>query len=157
MQGFKGARILLGILLTVGVCAQFAVGQSPAYTTTLQNQLTTNSCSAGEVVALNGTISYQVAVTTDPTTAANTFTITVSNNLNGVGQTTGTNYAASDSSDYIVSSSKPSTEAIVEFKSDLTSQGSAPSLTLVQTLDLVVDVSGNVSAQVTGNNTQCGN
>ena len=157
MQGFKGARILLGILLTVVVCAQFAVGQSPAYTATLQNHLTTNSCSAGEVVALNGTISYQVAVTTDPTTGAHTFTITVSNNLNGVGQTTGTNYAASDSSDYIVSSSQPSTEATVEFKSDLTSQGPAPSMTLVQTLHIVVDTSGNISAQVTGNATQCGN
>jgi hypothetical protein len=157
MQGCKGARISLAILLTVVVCAGLAVSQAPAYTATLQNQVTTNSCSAGEPVALSGTISYQVAVTTDSTTGADTFTITASNNLNGVGQTTGTNYAASDSSDYIVTSSQPSTEVVVEFKSDLTSRGPAPSLTLVQTLDIVVDVSGNISAQVTGNSTQCGN
>jgi hypothetical protein len=143
-------------LLTV-VCAGLAAAQAPAYTATLQNQVTTNSCSAGEPVALNGTINYQVAVSTDPSTGANTFTVTASNNLSGVGQTTGTNYAASDSSDYIVSSTQPSTEATVEFKSDLTSQGSAPSLTLVQTLDIVVDTTGRVSAQVTANNTQCGN
>jgi hypothetical protein len=149
-------KISLAILLTV-VCAGLAAAQAPAYTATLQNQVTTNSCSAGEPVALNGTINYQVAVSTDPSTGANTFTVTASNNLSGVGQTTGTNYAASDSSDYIVSSTQPSTEATVEFKSDLTSQGSAPSLTLVQTLDIVVDTTGRVSAQVTANNTQCGN
>jgi hypothetical protein len=154
MQAYK--KISLAILLTV-VCTGLAGAQAPAYTATLQNQLTTNSCSAGEPVALNGTISYQVAVSTDASTGANTFTITTSNNLNGVGQTTGTNYTASDSSDYIVTSSQASTEAVVEFKTDLTSQGSAPSLTLVQTLDIVVDVTGNVSAQVIGNTTQCGN
>lgn len=154
MQGCK--KISLVILLTV-VCAGLAAAQAPAYTATLQNQLTTNSCSAGEPVALNGMINYQVAVSTDPSSGANTFTVTAANNFTGVGQTTGTNYAASDSSDYIVSSSQPSTEAVVEFKSDLNSQGSAPSLTLVQTLDIVVDVTGNVSAQVTGNTTQCGN
>jgi hypothetical protein len=153
MQGCK--KISLAILLTV-VCAGVAASQAPAYTTTLQNQVTTNGCSAGEPVALSGTINYQLAISTDPTTGANTFTITASNNLSGVGQTTGTNYAASDSSDYIVNSTQPSTEAVVEFKSDLTSQGSAPSLTLVQTLDMVVDASGNISAQVTGNTTQCG-
>jgi hypothetical protein len=157
MRGRKGARILLGVLLTVVVCAGFVVGQAPTYTATLQNQVTTNSCSAGEPVVLSGTISYQVAASTDPASGANTFTIMASNNLSGVGQSTGTNYAASDSSDYIVSSSQPSTEAVVEFKSDLTSQGSAPSLTLVQTLDIVVDTSGNISAQVMGNTTQCGN
>jgi hypothetical protein len=153
MQGCK--KISLAILLTV-VGAGLAAAQAPAYSATLQNQVTTNSCSAGEPVALNGTINYQVAVSTDPSTGANTFTITASNNLSGVGQTTGTNYAASDSSDYIVSSTQPSTEATVEFKSDLASQGSTPSMTLVQTLDLVVDTSGNISAKVTGNTTQCG-
>jgi hypothetical protein len=157
MQGCRNVGIWLVILLTVVACAGMAVGQVPSNTATLQNQVTTNSCSAGEPVALNGTISYQVAVGTDPDTGANTFTITASSNLSGVGQTTGTNYAASDSSDYIVNSNQPSTEAVVEFKSDLTSQGSAPSMTLVQTLDVTVDTSGNISAQVTGNATQCGN
>ena len=156
MQGWKRAN-LMAVLLTLVTCVGSAIAQAPASTSTLQNQVTTNNCSAGEPVALNGTVSYQVSVSTDPTSGANTFTITASNNLTGVGQTTGTSYVASDSSDYIVSSTQPSTEATVDFKSDLTSQGSAPTLTLIQTLDMVVDVSGNVSAQVTSNNTQCGN
>ena len=156
MQEWKRAKSI-AVLLTLLTCVGSAVGQAPASTTTLQNQVTTNNCSAGEPVALNGTVSYQVAVGTDPTSGANTFTITAANNLSGVGQTTGTGYVASDSSDYIVSSTQPSTEATVEFKSDLTSQGSTPSMTLVQTLDMVVDASGNISANVTGNTTQCGN
>jgi hypothetical protein len=106
---------------------------------------------------LSGTINYQVAIGTDPDTGANTFAITVSNNLTGVGQTTGGNYTASDSNNYILSSTQASTEAVFEFKTDLTSQGSAPSMTLDQSLDIVVDTSGNISAQVTGNATQCGN
>jgi len=156
MQEWKRAKSI-AVLLTLVTCVGSAVGQAPASTTTLQNQVTTNNCSAGEPVALNGTVNFQVAVSTDPTSGANSFTVTASNNLTGVGQTTGSNYVASDSSDYIVSSTQNATEATVEFKSDLTSQGSAPSLTLIQTLDIVVDVSGNVSAQVTSNTTQCGN
>ena len=157
MERTKGARTLSGILLTLVVSAVFAAAQSGGYSATLQNQLTTNSCSAGEPVALSGTMNYQVAVGTDPDSGANTFTISVSNNLAGVGQTTGGSYAASDSGNYILSSTQPSTEATVEFKTDLTSQGSAPSLTLDQTLDIVVDTTGNISVQVTGNSTQCGN
>ena len=157
MERGNGLRTLSGILLTLVVGAALAVAQSGSYSATLQGQLTTNGCSAGEPVALSGTMTYQVAVGTDPDTGANTFTITASNNLTGVGQTTGTNYAANDSSDYILSSTQSSTEAVVEFKSDLTSQGSAPSMTLIQSLDIVVDTSGKISAQVTGNNTQCGN
>ena len=45
----------------------------------------------------------------------------------------------------------------MELKADLVSQGSAPSMTLVQTLNIVVDTSGNISAQVVDNTTQCGN
>src|SRR5438477_5400742 len=108
MRGCK--KISLAILLTL-VSAGLAAAQAPAYTATLQNQLTTNSCSAGEPVALSGAISYQVAVSPDAASGQNTFTITASNNLIGVGQTTTTSYPAGDSSDYLVSSSQPSNEA----------------------------------------------
>jgi hypothetical protein len=118
--------------------------------------VTVNSCAAGEPVSLSGGLHFQYSFTTDPTTL-NQFSITASNSLVGVGQNTGTNYTASDSADYIVSSTQQSTEATVELKADLVSHGSAPSMTLTQTLDILADTSGNISAQVTGNNTQCGN
>jgi hypothetical protein len=152
---------LLGLLLlAVVVCSPAAFTQSspPTYTydTAITNQVTVNSCSAAEPVSLNGTLHLQYSFTTDGTTGVNLFSITASNNLAGIGQNTATNYLASDSSDYIVSSPQQSTDATVELKADLVSQGSAPSMTLVQTLHITVDTSGNISAQVLGNTTQCG-
>jgi hypothetical protein len=69
------------------------------YTASVANQATTNNCSAGEPVNLNGTVQFNYQVSTDPTTGANQFSITASNNLTGVGQTTAGNYTASDSVD----------------------------------------------------------
>jgi hypothetical protein len=63
---------------------------------------------------------------------------------------------AGDSSDYNVNSGQASSEATVELKSDLVSQGSAPNMTLVQTLHVTLDNTGNISAEVVDNLTQCG-
>jgi hypothetical protein len=148
---------VLLLLLGLGTAAR-AQSSAPAYTydTAITNQVTNNTCAAGEPVALTGNMHFQYSFSTDPTSGVNTFTITASNNLNGVGQSTSGNYTASDSADYIISSSQQSTEAVVQLKSGLVSQGASPSLTLVQTLDILVDTSGNISAQVTDNSTQCG-
>jgi len=162
-QRSKGLAVLLtdGLLaLLLAMPAAFGQSAPPVvYTssTNVQNQTTTNNCSAGEPVNLNGTVQFSYQVSTDPTTGANQFSITASNNLTGIGQTTAGNYTASDSADYVLSSTQQSAEATVQLKSDLVSQGSAPSMTLIQTLDIVVDTSGNISAQVTDNSTQCGN
>ena len=162
-QRSKGMAVLLTVWpLALQLATPAAFGQSVppvvySYTTNVQNQTTTNNCSAGEPVNLNGTVQFSYQVSADPTSGANQFSITASNNLTAVGQTTASNYTASDSTDYVLSSSQPSTEATVQLKADLMSQGSAPSMTLVQTLAIVVDTSGNISAQVTDNSTQCGN
>jgi hypothetical protein len=163
-QGSKGVVIKLIILLLAFANSQtMSFGQSATppvtytYTLSVANQATTNNCTAGEPVNLNGIVQFSYQVSTDPTTGANQFSITASNNLTGVGQSTAGNYTASDSADYILNSSQPSTEATVQLKANLASQGAAPSMTLVQTLDIVVDTSGNISAQVTDNSTQCGN
>ncbi len=156
----KQSTISLAVLLLVLGMGTAARAQSapPAYTydTAITNQVTNNTCAAGEPVSLSGPLHFQYSFATDPASGVNTFTITASNNLNGVGQTTAGNYSASDSSDYIVSSSQQSAEATVELKANLVSQGAAPSMTLVQTLHILVDTSGNISAQVTDNSTQCG-
>jgi hypothetical protein len=157
-QKVPGLKVWV-VATIVTVCTTLGFGQNgqPAtFSASMQDQLTTNSCSAGEPVVLNGVMNYQYSVASNPT-GGNTFTISVANNLNGVGQNTTGNYVANDSADYLVNSSQSSTEATVEFKSELTSQGSAPTMTLIQTLDIVVDTNGNLSAQVIGNTTQCGN
>jgi len=161
-QGSKGVAVRLMILvLAFAVNNAVLFGQSATppviytYTAPVANQTTVNNCSVGEPVALSGTVQISYQVTTD-TSGVNHFTITASNNLNGLGQTTSTNYVAGDSSDYNVNSSQSSAEATVELKSDLVSQGAASNLTLVQTLHVMVDTTGSVSGEVVDNVTQCG-
>jgi hypothetical protein len=162
-EGSKRVVLKLTILLLAFAASQaMLLGQSTppityTYTASVTNQATTNNCSAGEPVNLTGTVQFSYQVATDPATGKNQFSITASNNLTGVGQTTSGNYIASDSADYVLSSAQPSTEATVQLKSDLVSQGSGPSMTLVQTLDITLDTYGNISAQVTDSSTQCGN
>jgi hypothetical protein len=161
-QSSKGVAVRLTILvLAFAVNNTVLFGQSAAppvtytYTAPVTNQTTVNNCSVGEPVALNGTVQISYQFTTD-SNGINHFSITASNNLNGLGQTTGTSYVAGDSSDYNVNSSQALAEATVELKSDLVSQGLAPNLTLVQTLHVVVDTTGSISAEVVDNVTQCG-
>jgi hypothetical protein len=162
-EGSKRVVLKLTILLLALAASQAMVwGQSTppiiyTYTASVTNQTTTNNCSAGEPVNLTGTVQFSYQVAIDPVAGKNQFSITASNSLTGVGQTTTGNYTASDSADYVLSSGQPSTEATVQLKSDLISQGSGPSMSLVQTLDLTLDTAGNISAQVTDNSTQCGN
>ncbi len=106
-------------------------------------------------MSLNGTVQIQSSVTTD-SSGVNYFTITAANNLTGIGQTTSASYVAADSDDYSSNTSDPSADMTVELKSDLKSQGGNPTLTLVQSLHIVVDTSGNISAQVVSNSTSCG-
>ena len=163
VQGYQGVAVRLMILVlafTVNNTVLFGQSATPpviyTYTAPVANQTTVNNCSVGEPVALNGTVQISYQFTTD-SNGVNHFTVTASNNLNGLGQTTGPSYVASDSSDYNVNSSQASAEATVELKSDLVSQGSAPSMTLVQALHITLDNAGNISAEVVDNVTQCGN
>src|SRR5882724_3386912 len=105
-QRSKGMAILLTVLLVaMQISATVAFAQSPAppvvhtYTSYLDNQAATNNCSAGEPVNLNGTVQFSYQVSSD-TSGMNNFSITATNNLTGIGQTTTTNYLAGDSNDY---------------------------------------------------------
>lgn len=163
-RSFQGSRAIT-VLLTVVLLALLgatpaAFGQSAAppatytYTAYVDNQATTNNCSAGEPVSLNGTVTFSYQFTTD-SSGVNHFTISAANNMNGVGQTSGTSYVANDSDNYNSSTSDPSADITVELRSELKSQGSTPGLTLVQSLHITVDTSGNISVQVVSNTTSC--
>jgi hypothetical protein len=154
---FQGS-IRAGILATLLLSAAAALAQSSltnSYDAAITNQVTVNQCSIGEPVALDGVLHVSYSVSTD-SSGVNQFTVTAANDVTGSGQKTGIAYVASDSADYNFSTTDSSADMTVELKSDLQPQGSAPGLTLVQSLHIVVDVSGNVSAQVVSNTTGCG-
>ena len=138
--------------------AMMAMAQSTAQSSTdvyLSAAVTENGCSAGEPVALTGNMHFTSSYTTDAD-GVNHITISVANDLGGLGQNSGGQYAAKDSSDYSVNSSDSSAELTANFKSDLTTSGSMPSLELVQTLHMTTDINGNITATVDKNATKCG-
>ena len=147
-----------GVLIVLLLCAVGAIAQSPvtnSYDINLSNAVTVNNCAAGEPVALSGTVHVSYSLSTD-NNGVNNFAISAANNLAGSGQTTGMQYSASDSDNYSSNTSDASADLTVELKSDLKPQGPLPGLTLVQSLHIVVDNIGNISAQVVGNSTSCG-
>jgi hypothetical protein len=147
-----------GVLIVLLLCAAGAVAQSPvtnSYDINLNNQVTVNSCSAGEPVALDGTVHIDLSVSTD-SAGVNHFSVTATGNLTGSGQTTGATYTAGDSDDYSSNTSDASADMTVELKSDLKPQGSNSGLTLVQSLHILVDATGNISAQMVSSSTSCG-
>ena len=147
--------VLLALLLGLGTALAQSAPVTNSYDLIVTDQKTVNTCSSGEPVALNGVMHFSYSVSTD-SSVVNHFSVTVANNLTGVGQNTGTYYVASDSDNYSSNNDDTSADLTVELKSDLKSQGSAPGMTLVQSLHIVVDTTGNINAQVVSNTTGCG-
>jgi hypothetical protein len=146
---------VLGTLLLLAAAAS-AQNQPTTYIydAYLDNQGTINTCSAGENVNLNGTIRFTYQVTSDA--SGNHFIIKAASNLTGVGQTTGANYTAAESSEYDSDTTDSSKDMTVELKSDLNSQGPLPGLALVQTLHITANTNGGITAEVVSNETSCG-
>jgi hypothetical protein len=159
MRGIKASAILMLVwAVAAAVPAAFGQAASPLniVSVPIANQVTVNQCSAGEPVALNGTVNVQYSVGTD-SNGNNLFYVTASNNLTGVGQSTTAQYAAADSEDYILSSSQSSTMGTVQLKSDLAPQGGGGTdMTVIQQLQISVDTVGDLSVQVVSNTTSCG-
>ena len=148
-------RVALLALAALVMVTPSAVGQGYGTDLAVDNQTTTNQCSSGEPVLLNGSVHLQYSVSTD-NNGVKHFSIKASNSLTGSGQKSGASYSASDSDDYGVSSSQASAEMTVELTSTLSAQGSSANMMLVQTIHITVDTAGNISAQVQDNTTQCG-
>jgi hypothetical protein len=148
-----------GILAAVALSAAVALGQAApitnSYDINLGNQVAVNGCSAGEPVALSGTVHLTYSFTTD-SSGVNHFVIYAANDVSGVGQNTGLPYAANESAEYDSNNDDTTADLTVELKSELKPHGSGVGLTLVQSLHITVDTSGNIGAQVVGNTTSCG-
>jgi hypothetical protein len=147
-----------GILAALLLCAAAALGQSGvtnSYDINVNGDIAVNSCSAGEPVALSGVVHLSYSVSTD-SSGVNHFTINADSSLTGAGQNTGLAYAASESAEYDSNNDDATADLTVELKSDLKPQAAGLGLTLAQSLHIVVDTSGNISASVVSNNTNCG-
>ena len=163
MSGLKRSTVFTTLMVAVMVAMVAAVplafGQSApvnAKDVAIANQVTVNQCSAGEPVALSGSVHVEYSISTD-SSGANIFAISAANKLSGSGQNSGTLYSAADSADYTVTSRQASADATVELKADLAPQGgSATTMTLIQTLHVTVDTAGNLAVDVVKNNTTCG-
>lgn len=150
-----GGSVAMAILVFSSAAAS---AQSNAYTVDVPvtAQATNNTCAAGEPVILNGAVHLQYGFTTD-TDGVNHFSITATNDLNGVGQTSGASYKVAGSSEYTVNAGDPSAELYPDVKSDLTPLSSGTPLTLVQSMQITVDTSGNLTGQINQVATQCAN
>jgi hypothetical protein len=153
---FQSSKLvaLLGTLLLAAAASAQNQPTTYIYDAYVDNQTTVNTCSAGENVNLNGTIRFSYQVTSDA--SGNHFAIKAASHLTGVGQTTGANYTAAESNEYDSDTMDSSKDMTVELKSDLTSQGATPGMTLVQDLHVIVDTNGSITAEVVSNNTSCG-
>ena len=155
---FQGS-IRVGTLAALLLCAAAALAQSGAansYDINVINQVAVNSCSAGEPVSLSGVVHLSYTVSTDSNNV-NHFAISAANDVNGAGQNSGIAYVANDSAEYDSNNDDGTADLTVELKSDLKPQGAAVGMTLVQSLHIVVDTSGNMSGDVVGSATSCGN
>jgi hypothetical protein len=145
---------LIIVLLAAIVLAAPAFAQYKS-DTAVSNQVTVNQCSsAGEPVTLSGNIHAVMSLTTDD--SGNHFSITVSNDLTGVGKNSGLGYAAKDSNDYSINTADNSGDLTVEFRSDLVPAGGGIGMMLVQSLHITTDTTGNIGVELKSNVTQCG-
>src|SRR5579864_813416 len=156
MRGFERSAILL--LITAAAVVPGLAQSAPLNTVSvpIANTVTVNQCSAGEPVALNGTVNVEYSVGSDAN-GNNMFYVTASNSLTGVGQSTTAQYAAADSEDYVLSSSQSSTSGTVQLKADLAPEaGGGTDMTVIQQLQISVDTVGDLNVQVVSNTTSCG-
>jgi hypothetical protein len=120
------------------------------------NQTAPSTCSSGEAVALSGILHFAYSFTTDSTTGINTYHVAIASNLSGLGQATQTDYVGENASfGYDFPTLDSPAQITLQLGSRLFSQGSAPSLTLSQTANIMVDTSGNISAAVGNSSTTC--
>jgi hypothetical protein len=157
MRGcFKGLTFSLALAVVAALSAPAAQAQSTLDVAV--NQTAATACSSGEAVALSGNLHFAYSFTTDSTTGINTYHIAIASNLSGFGQATQTDYAGENASfGYDFPTTDSPAQITLQLGSRLFSQGSAPSLMLNQTVNVTVDTSGKISANVGSSGTQCAN
>jgi len=150
-------RFLMLSFILVVVAVQYTPALAQSTVDFNVNQTAATACSTGEAVALSGDLHFAYSFTTDSTTGINTYRVVIASSLSGVGQATQTDYVGNASYGYEFPTTASPAQITLQLGSRLRSQGSAPNLTLTQTVNITVDTSGNISASVAGSSTQCAN
>jgi hypothetical protein len=146
---------MLSFILVV-VAARYTPALAQSTVDVNVNQTAATACSTAEAVALSGDLHFTYSFTTDSANI-NTYRVVIASSLSGVGQATQTDYVGNASYGYEFPTTASPAQITLQLGSRLRSQGSAPNLTLIQTVNITVDTSGNISASVAGSSTQCAN
>jgi len=159
--GFRASIFVIGLAACVGLSAPYLLAQSSGAYDLQVGQTASTTCSAGEPVALSGTMHFDLSVTTttdtttSPPTVIYNYQASIASLLSGVGQASTTNYTASTAYSGGSQSTASPANFTVELRYGLDSHGSVPSLMLNQTLQLTVDNTRGISATLVSSSTDC--
>ena|SRR6266481_5349949 len=153
--------------LVVGLCAAFsfapvaiAANSDPIsvvkYTldTPITNQMVVNECN-GENVLMNGAMHFEYFFLTDADADFTIYNISSTSRLTGIGQTTGAQYVARESTSNRDRTRDVASNTTTTLKSRLVAQGPTPDMLLRQILHVVVDKKGNIKADIVKNTVAC--
>ena len=118
------------------------------------SQTVSTTCGNGEPVALTGNLHFQYSVTADPG-GGNRYEIAITSRFSGVGQTSQASYAGNGSYGYGFTTTDSPAQVTLQLSTPLTSEGSAPSLMLNQTVNITVDTAGNIGVSLGSASTSC--
>src|SRR2546425_4798018 len=130
------------VVLAIIMCAPAAFGQATTQDLQFSNSPVTNDCN-GETILMSGTLHSEMSFSTNSNGMTHTnynFTI----HMTGIGETSGVNYVANDSSHQEVNTRGIAQEQSFGTKTKLISQGpQTPNMTDRMTLHVVIDQNNN--------------
>ena len=125
------------VILAMVMCSPAAFAQAVTQDTPITNQLITNECNS-EPVLLNGTLHSEMMFSTNPNGMTH-FSWNATTHMTGVGQITGVNYVANDTTHLETNTQGSSQEQSVNTKIKLISQGpQTPNMMDHATLHVVI-------------------
>ena len=139
--------------LAVVICAPATFGQAVTQDSQITNQTTVNECN-GDTVTLNGTLHSEMMFSTNPNGMTH-LSLNATSHLTGVGQPSGVNYVANDTTHLETNTQGSSQEQSINTKLKLISQGPQPNMTDHATLHVVIDSNGMPKIQISHHKIQC--
>jgi hypothetical protein len=142
------------VFLAMLMCAPAAFGQAVVTDMQLTNQTILNECN-GEMVDLSGTLHEETSFSTN-TKGATHFSLNATTHLTGIGEITGVNYVANDTTHIETNTRGVAQEQSMNTKMKLISQGpQTPNMVDHATLHVVIDKDNNVKVDISKHQIKC--